>query len=258
MRRTLRPCLIVFVALVWLVLDAAPAWAHAEFEDDSVPANSDTELVIKVPVEEEGTSNVDVQVAMADGWQAIGCQAQPSWTCKIEVTDGRQTVHFTKAAGAAAGEDERFSFTVHSAAGEGTAAFPTVQTYGDGEVVRWIGEPGTDNPAPRVELTPGPPLTAAPTTASTPAPSGPGTSTVSIPAASSTTSASSTSASSTASTAATSTAASDEPGVTSTVDDDGGASGWLWLLLVVVLVAIAAAAAYVYRRTHRPPPPTEV
>jgi periplasmic copper chaperone A len=34
-----------------------------------------------------------------------------------------------------------------------TLAFPAVQTYSSGEVVRWIGPPDAEEPAPQVKLT---------------------------------------------------------------------------------------------------------
>ena len=38
----------------------------------------------------------------------------------------------------------------------GTLAFKAVQTYSNGEVVRWIGPPDADEPAPQVKLTSAP------------------------------------------------------------------------------------------------------
>ena len=37
---------------------------------------------------------------------------------------------------------------------QGVLAFPANQTYSNGEVVRWIGAPDSETPAPRVTLTP--------------------------------------------------------------------------------------------------------
>jgi hypothetical protein len=34
-----------------------------------------------------------------------------------------------------------------------TLAFPSTQTYNDGEVVRWMGAAGSDTPAPTVNVT---------------------------------------------------------------------------------------------------------
>ena len=65
------------------------------------------------------------------------------------------TVTFSaKGAGIGPGQFRDFGLSVGLPDRPGTTlAFKALQTYSDGDVVRWIGTPDADKPAPRVELT---------------------------------------------------------------------------------------------------------
>lgn len=55
----------------------------------------------------------------------------------------------------APGELDEFGMTARMPeGGRGELVFPAVQTYSSGEVVRWIGPPDSDTPAPLVTVTP--------------------------------------------------------------------------------------------------------
>ena len=54
----------------------------------------------------------------------------------------------------APGEFDEFGLSGKAPGTRGTLVFPTVQTYSNGDVVRWIGDPAADSPAPRVTVTP--------------------------------------------------------------------------------------------------------
>jgi uncharacterized protein YcnI len=114
--------------------------------------------------------------------------------------------------------------------GQTRLSFKTLETYGDGEVVRWIeiqeaGQAEPDNPAPLVTLEPGP-------------------STASVSPSATTLSA----APSTAAPAATTDAAVP---AASTADDKGGSAWWIWVVLVVALAG--AAGFFLVRRGRRTP-----
>ena len=54
----------------------------------------------------------------------------------------------------APGEFDEFGMSAKVPAAQGKLVFPAVQTYSNGDVVRWIGDPDADTPAPRVTVTP--------------------------------------------------------------------------------------------------------
>jgi uncharacterized protein YcnI len=149
---------VAVIATLFILLPSSPASAHAGFvgAPSAYPANSEQTLTMNVPHERDDTTyNVAVSVRIPASWGASSCQAKPTWTCSIEVVEGRQVFRFAKTPGAEAAEDERFQFSVRTALEAGTFPFETIQTYNSGEVVSWIGAAGTTNPAPRLSTSPG-------------------------------------------------------------------------------------------------------
>ncbi len=170
-RHLSRPVVLVLGAVMLLValFDATPAGAHASFlgAPAAFPISTDQSLTMEVPHERDDvTYNVEVKVALGDGWTATGCEASATWTCTHGVQDGRQVVRFVKDAGAGPAADEVFRFSVRTASAVGTFPFPTIQTYNTGETVSWIGQAGSEEPAPVLKtVQPGGPVqTTAPTT----------------------------------------------------------------------------------------------
>lgn len=154
-----RKHIIVGAVVVWMTLlvGASAASAHAFFvgAPSGFPVDTDQTLTMDVPHERgDGIWNVEVVVALPDGWSPIGCEAKPTWTCGSGTQSGRTVTRFTKDAGAGPAEDERFVFTVHTGSAVGTFSFPTLQTYDTGEQVGWIGPPGSDEPAPQLTTVP--------------------------------------------------------------------------------------------------------
>ncbi|HVV37341.1 MAG TPA: DUF1775 domain-containing protein [Acidimicrobiales bacterium] len=142
---------VAAAALAFVALSATAALAHAQFQTttNGLPANSQQSLRMYVPNERDDSNyNISVAVYFPDSWAPVSCATKATWDCALGASDGRQTITFTKAAGAAPAEDEYFAFVARTASSAGAYAFPTLQTYNDNEVVRWIGPKGSDQPAP--------------------------------------------------------------------------------------------------------------
>jgi Domain of unkown function (DUF1775) len=264
-RRALTAALVFGLIGVWA---PASVFAHVEFENApaTVAPNSDIALTLHVANESEtaGDFNVAVITRLPEGWTGVSCEEKPTWTCEITTVSQRVEVHFEKADGAGAAEDELFEFTLHSSATLGTASFPTLQTYALTGEVGWVGDPDTENPAPILEV-------ADPAAATTTTP-GAATTTV-APA---TTAAATTTLAPTTTTAEVTTTAEPESSTTvvtgdTTVDtatilettattaadsaDDGENTGLI--IAIIVLLAAAAAGTILYLRRRKPPvPPT--
>lgn len=151
---------------------AAPAWAHATFSSPAtgkVAAGTTVALAMEVPHERGDTDhNSRVDVVVPDGWTATACTAQAGWTCTAKATvSGRPAVTWTKS-DATPGQDETFRWSAKAAGTAGDYAFKVLQTYQDGVVKRWIGGPGSDEPAPVLTVTGS--AAASPTAAPTAAP----------------------------------------------------------------------------------------
>ena len=197
-----RATLFVVAALGLVVV--AQAGAHAEITPNKVPAGATSTFVLAVEAEE----GVTVKIAMQfpSGMGNMKPATVPGWQANL----GARVITWT---GGRIPNGKTGKFEVSGlfprTPGQ-TLKFPVVQTYGDGTVVRWIGAPSSQEPAPRIRLTAavGPPPRPQPppaaTTPTTPAP----------PA---------------------------------SEDDDNGSAGWI-IGAAIVVGLIAAGVALLWRR----------
>ena len=153
-----------------LALPAA-AGAHVTVQPGEVPAGGFTRLDVRVPTERDNASTTKVAVQFPAGFTTVSTEPVPGWTAKVtraklakpqvndegeKITDRVDTVTWTATGGRGIGpgqfQDFGLSLAVPDKAGS-ALTFKAVQTYSGGEVVRWIGPPDSDEPAPQVKLT---------------------------------------------------------------------------------------------------------
>jgi uncharacterized protein YcnI len=199
-----RAALLVVAALGLVVV--AQAGAHAEIKPESVPAGSVSTFTLSVEGEKNAPT-VKVAMRLPSGMANLKPAEVGGW--QVELGEGVITWTGGRIA---QGKTGKFPIKGQFPRTPGkTLKFPVVQTYGNGEVVRWIGAPSSTEPAPTIRLgaavTPPPPLPppAATTPTTPPAP-----------------------------------AASND-------DDDNGSAGWI-IGAAIVVGLIAAGAALFWRR----------
>ncbi len=166
MRRTIT----LAVAAAMLAAPAA-AQAHVTLQPEQAPAGAFTRLDVRVPNEREDASTTKVEVKFPPGFEFVSTEPVPGWTAKVktvklpkpvtndegeQVTDRVDTVTWTGdgkqgTIGPAQFQDFGLSLATPDKPGA-SLTFKALQTYDNGEVVRWIGAPGADEPAPQVEL----------------------------------------------------------------------------------------------------------
>ena len=163
----LRPAAALAVAA--LAVPAA-AQAHVTIQPPTAVAGSYTVESVRVPNEQSDASTTKVDVQLPDGFLSVSYQAVPGWTAKItneklstpikvegvDVTEQVKQVTFTATGkGIEPGQFQDFplSLLIPKGAPGSKLTFKAVQTYSNGDVTRWIGEPGSDEPAPQVTLT---------------------------------------------------------------------------------------------------------
>jgi len=173
--RTLRRAAVVGAATAAAVLlFAGPALAHITVTPDSVPAGSTDVLTFHVPNEEAhaDTVKLDVQIPTGHPIAQFLVQPVPGWTFTVKnVTLAKPIVtddgSFSQAVSEVIWSGGRIlpgqfqSFTVSAdpmPKGVSQVAFKAIQTYSNGDVVRWIdlpqpGQPDPAHPAPVVTLT---------------------------------------------------------------------------------------------------------
>jgi uncharacterized protein YcnI len=162
------PAAIVAVALV----APAAAAAHVTVQPASAPAGGFTRLDVRVPNERDDAGTVKVAVQLPPGIADVTYEPVPGWKVTllrekaakpIEVEglktdqqvaritwtgDGRQGI-------IAPGQFQDFGIALQVPDGKPGQAltFKALQTYQGGDVVRWIGPPDAEEPAPTVTLT---------------------------------------------------------------------------------------------------------
>jgi len=149
----------------------AAAQAHVTVQPTSVPAGAETVLSVRVPNERDDAATVKVDVKLPPGFVSASWEAVPGWSVRavkqklskpVQTDDGPIDEQVGEIVWTAAGRkagiqpgefrDFPLSVVIPGKAGQ-TLTFKALQTYSNGSVVRWIGAPGADEPAPRVELT---------------------------------------------------------------------------------------------------------
>jgi periplasmic copper chaperone A len=155
------------------ILALAPvAGAHVTLQPDQAPAGGFTRLDVRVPTERDDASTTKVEVQMPPGFLSVSSEPEPGWDVELtmrkldkpveqfgeQVTEEVGRITFTADGEASAIRPNEFrDFGLSVAVPEGrpgsSLTFKAVQTYSSGEVVRWIGPPDSEEPAPQVELT---------------------------------------------------------------------------------------------------------
>jgi periplasmic copper chaperone A len=154
------------VAVVAALVAVPAAVAHVTLNPNEWEAGGFARFAIRVPNEQENADTIEVTVRFPQSIISASFQPMPGWRRTIEmepldqpieeegerITEHIATVTWTGGR-IRPGEFEEFgvSFQVPETPGE-ELAFPSLQTYSNGEVVRWTGPPDSDTPAPIVTV----------------------------------------------------------------------------------------------------------
>ncbi len=159
------------VAAAVALLAPATAQAHVSLHPNEVPTGSFATLGIRVPNEMEKANTVKLAVQIPPGFLDISTEYMPGWTSKVltsklakpvqtddgEVTEQVREIIWTgdgKQGLIPPGQFLNFpiSTEIPGKAGE-VLTFKVLQYYDNGEVVRWIGSPESETPAPQIDIT---------------------------------------------------------------------------------------------------------
>ena len=159
----------LIAATLFAVLSVpAAASAHVTMQPSEAPAGGFERLDVRVPNETDDANTTKIEVEFPDGFIFLSTEPVPGWTITVkkdkldepveafgeEYTEQIGTVTFeADGPGLAPGQFQDFGLSagLPDAPGE-SLAFKAIQTYDDGEVVRWIGPEDADEPAPTVQL----------------------------------------------------------------------------------------------------------
>ena len=167
---------VLAVVVGAVVLSAGTAVAHVSVKPASAPKGGSEILSFSVPNEKDDANTVQVEVDIPTKYPiaSVSVQPMPGWTITTEKTklakpaktdDGEVTEAVSKVTWVATDgglEPGQFDLFTISAGPFPTKpnkiVFKALQTYSDGEVVRWIqatvkGAPEPEFPAPTLTLT---------------------------------------------------------------------------------------------------------
>lgn len=141
---------ILVSAVVGLV--AAPmAAAHVTVNPDRAPRGSFTRFDIRVPTEED-VPTVMVSVQLPTGLEEVSFQPKAGWKRTV-ASKGRKEVVTWSGGEIGPSEFDDFALSAELPDTPGKElVFPTLQTYANGKIVRWIEAPSSEFPAPRVTV----------------------------------------------------------------------------------------------------------
>ena len=221
------------VAAAVLVVAAAPAAAHNEWEPSTAAPGSVVDLTLFVAGEQPDAGTTTVELFFPAPITVAALPAVPGWTATLmDGQVGGPASGVTWTGGPTPGDVELPIRLGPLPSEPGRLQFKTVQTYDNGAVDRWIdewpeGAPEPPAPGPVLDLVPG----------------GPG----SIPA---TTAAPSTTAATTTTTAASTTTTEAD---LAAADDDSEGNAVPWVIAAVVILAVAGGG-FAYLRSRRSSP----
>src|SRR5688500_717252 len=142
---------------------AVPVHAHVTVQPDEAATESFARFVVRVPNERDNAATVKVEVQLPEELVAVSFRPAPGWRRSVErkqrsapvevfgeqVTDYIAVVTW-EGGRIEPGEFEELGFSARTPAAPATLTFPAVQTYDNGEVVRWVGPADGEEPAARV------------------------------------------------------------------------------------------------------------
>jgi len=170
---------------------AAPAFAHVSVNPDSATQGGFATLTFRVPTESDSASTLQVQVVFPPGQPlaSVSVKPHPGWSYTVVKTklatpissdDGQVTEAVSEitwkadsiATAVQPGQFEEFEVSAGPLPTSASMTFKALQTYTNGQVVRWIEQsaPGAAEPEhPALVLTLKPAVSAGATTSGNPA-----------------------------------------------------------------------------------------
>lgn len=170
----------IAVAVTGVLAVAVPASAHVTVNPSEAVRGERARLDFRVPNESdtESTTGVEVHFPEEAPIASVSVGKVPGWTAEIgyrtldtpiegghgeQITEVVEVITWTagdESAGIGPGEFIEFPVSLGALPEVEQIAFPTLQTYSDGEVVHWIelpsdGSTEPENPAPVLSLTAG-------------------------------------------------------------------------------------------------------
>jgi uncharacterized protein YcnI len=133
---------------------SAPALAHVVVSPEVVTAGDYETLTISVPTEKE-IPTTEIRVEVPEGFLLSGVQPVPGWEHDFEEDGGVVTAVTFSGGEIRPREFQQFLVQAQAPDVPGEYPWKAIQTYEDGSVVEWTGDPDSEEPASVIEVVSG-------------------------------------------------------------------------------------------------------
>lgn len=151
---------IIGLACALVLLGAAPAFAHVTVNPSEAAEGSFAKLTFRVPNESDEASTTELEVVFPEEtpFSSARTKPVPGWTAEVVMEGDRVGSIVWSGGEIGPGEFQEFDISLGPIPEADTIQFGALQTYSDGEVVRWIdpageGEEEPEHPAPTLTIT---------------------------------------------------------------------------------------------------------
>jgi uncharacterized protein YcnI len=159
------------IAVLCALFAPAAAQAHVSLHPNEVPVGSFATLDIRVPNETDNANTTKLAVQFPPGFLDVSTEYMPGWSAEVKTTklakpvqtdDGEVTEQVSEIIWSGKGSEGKippeqflnFPISTEIPGSEGEElTFKVLQYYDNGEVVRWIGPPDSEEPAPQIDVT---------------------------------------------------------------------------------------------------------
>lgn len=159
MRRHLAQIGLGLAALVALLGGgAATAAAHIQVSPTVAAPEDAVRFTVLVPGERSDATTTRVALRVPAGVLPYSYGQTPGWQRKLVLAKDQSVAQIVWTGRMASDEFAEFSFLASTPSQPGVLSWKALQFYSDGDVVRWIGAPGSEEPAPETRIEAGAPL----------------------------------------------------------------------------------------------------
>lgn len=138
--------LVLLAAALGAAALAAPAQGHVQVRPALVAPGDPVLFEVIVPGERDAKT-VEVTLQVPKDVLPFSFEDPPGWERTVEEADDGSLAAIRWRGEQAEDGFTRFAFLASTPEQEGEIQWKALQTYDDGHVARWIGAPGSDNPA---------------------------------------------------------------------------------------------------------------
>lgn len=157
----MRRAIVVAFAFALVLVSATPALAHVTIDPGEVTEGGFTKLTFRVPNESDTASTTSLEVVLPEAapFRSVSVRPTPGWTVAVERNADTVTGITWSGGEIKPGAFEEFAISVGPVPDVDVLEFKALQTYSDGEVVRWIdpvdGAEEPEHPAPTANVVDG-------------------------------------------------------------------------------------------------------